>query len=297
MQDVVAQDLREPSKQTSPFRVGFSSRMFSGINAREARAAIKVWADSLTQSRGIDVIAETEIHENLNMLKQALADQAVDMVALRIDEYLAMNTELSEGDIYFGTRNGIVTEKYVLLSHQSSDGLSHLGQKLVVLMGPRTGMSLLWLDTALIEEGLKPSSQYFSEIREVTKVSQAILPVFFGQASACLVNQSGYEAMVELNPQVGKELKTVLISPHLLPSLVFFRPGFNPEIKKGIRQAILELHHDAYGKQILMLFKLDRIVPFERIYMRDARALFETRQKIIGSISGDGKLKDNPSGK
>ena len=57
----------------------------------------------------------------------------------------------------------------------------------MALEHPRSGLAPTWLDTELLRNKLPLSARFFREITRTSKMSRAILPVFFNQADACLV--------------------------------------------------------------------------------------------------------------
>ncbi len=105
---------------------------------------------------------------------------------------------------------------------------------------PGNGVPQMWLDTFLVKQGLTRSKYFFTNIKEVDKVSQAVLPVFFKQADACLVSRSGFETMVELNPQIGEQLAIQATSPGFILGGVFFRRDFRADIKKLIMDTCMK---------------------------------------------------------
>jgi hypothetical protein len=91
----------------------------------------------------------------------------------------------------------------VLLT-RNSDGLHPLadlrGKRLIAPSGRRTGLAEEWLNNLLSESNLPMSQEFFGQIRTTHKISGAVLPVFFKQTDVCLVTQSGFETMSQLNP-------------------------------------------------------------------------------------------------
>ncbi|WP_320045273.1 hypothetical protein [uncultured Desulfobacter sp.] len=70
-------------------------------------------------------------------------------------------------------------------------------------------MSCTWLRSLMVEKGLGQADTYFSKLKWVNKINEAVLPVFFKQADACLVNLKGLDIMAELNPQIAQQVKIV----------------------------------------------------------------------------------------
>jgi hypothetical protein len=94
--------------------------------------------------------------------------------------------------------------------------------------------ALLWLDTQLLRQQLPPSHSFFRSVKLVENASQAVLPVFFRQADACLLPRWSYDTMVELNPQV-KEQTTILVhSPLLARGGLFMVKGLPPSKQEMI---------------------------------------------------------------
>jgi len=120
--------------------------------------------------------------------------------------------------------------------------------------------------------------EFFSVVKHVEKLSGAVLPVFFGQANACLVTQSGFSTMSELNPQIGQKLQTVARSRPLIPALLCFRKDFNSPQKEHILEAFSELNTSSSGQQILTIFQAEALVEV------DAKALEETKSFISQSL-------------
>ena len=65
-----------------PFRVGFSSTMFTDVNESDAKAAVKVWAQTIARERGIETDPDPCILTGMTELASALRNKQVDMVAL-----------------------------------------------------------------------------------------------------------------------------------------------------------------------------------------------------------------------
>ena len=121
----------------------------------------------------------------------------------------------------------------------------------------------MWLDNCPMKAGLLSHESFFCIITEAPKTANAVLPVFFGQADACLVLERLFDTIAELNPQLRNELVTLANSPPLLMSLTCFTPACSPRMKQRTLVFGERMHHTPKGKQILTLFGLDRAVIFQ----------------------------------
>ena len=135
-----------------------------------------------------------------------------------------------------------------------------------------------WFDTVLLRQGLHPDD--FLRTEEVDKASRAILPVFFGQAAACIAAKHSFENMREMNPRIGVDLVALEVSRPLLAGVVCFTPEIDPLHKPDIVQTIHTLHQDPQGQQVLNLFRRDRAVPYEAGQMDSLLALVEERRQL-----------------
>jgi len=142
----------------------------------------------------------------------------------------------------------------------------------------------LWLSTVLTGKSLPERERFFGSVREVRKASQAVLPVFFKQADGCLVNKSSFDTMVELNPQIEKEMMVFLSSDKLLHGMFCFHRHLSADIKTQMTKTALNIHTTPAGKQILTLFQIDTIMPFKPSMLDTTVALLDKRDHIEGRL-------------
>ncbi len=97
--------------------------------------------------------------------------------------------------------------------------------------------SIIWLDVELARAGLPAAEYFFDPMAHVGKVSEVLLPVFFGKEDACLVTQKVFDIMAELNPQISRQLKIVAASKGYIPGFLAFRKNYKSkvqELKRGV---------------------------------------------------------------
>ena len=97
-----------------PFRVGFSSTMFTDVNESDAKAAIKVWAQTVARERGIETDPDPCILTGLTELASALRNKQVDMVALLTEEYRALSPAVRLTSFFVGYVGGRPEEEICL---------------------------------------------------------------------------------------------------------------------------------------------------------------------------------------
>jgi hypothetical protein len=127
---------------------------------------------------------------------------------------------------------------------------------------------LMWLDTLLMVRGLGRHTEFFGLIRKVEKSAQAVLSVFFGKADACIVTRGRFETLVELNPQLGEELAVRWVSPEYLPTVTCFAEAADPNKRQLIIDGAFDMPNHARGRQILALFGMAELKPWNPTYLQ-----------------------------
>jgi hypothetical protein len=149
----------------------------------------------------------------------------------------------------------------------------------------------MWLDVVLMRSRLPPAQRYLQSVKAVDRPAQAVLPVFFGQSDACLVTRRASEDLVELDPQIGKQLVALATSPPFLPSLMCFRTAYREDSKSVTLESALSLHDKAEGKQVLRLFRTDRLGRFEPSYLDNLLDLATAYDALMPNAKQDSTKK------
>lgn len=262
-----------------PVNIGIDA---AGILQREVglqniQAAWDVWYEGLGKTYGISL--KTIFYEDYLTLIQDFNAGKLDMVSTNALNYLRMAPQIEtnwDPDIYGVISEGQKTYRYLVLA-RSHSGISDLkdlqGKTLILRQGDQTGQ--LYLNTLLLSNGLSELEQFFLEIQETESFSKAGLSVFFQKADVCLIMEATFEIMIELNPQVGKQLRILDRSPELANGVFFFYRHLSQDIKDILVKRILNLETSVSGRQILMLYKIDRLIQFELSDLDSVKALLQ----------------------
>ena len=266
------------------FRVGFASDMFADVNENDAKAAVKVWGLTVAREHGVPTDPEPQIFSDDSVLFQSFRNQLVDAAVMTTPEFYALGKEVRLDPIFVMHEAGKVTVQYILLVHRDSkiESLADLrGRTLAFHRNPRLSLAQVWLDTLLAQEGFPPCSAFAGNIRQVNKLSNVILPVFFHAADACVVTRAGFEMMVELNPQVGRQLKVIATSMELVPFVLAFRADYQSPFKDQLLTAFRDLHKTPAGLQILNIFHGDKLEDLRATGMNSALELLGRHAQLV----------------
>jgi ABC-type phosphate/phosphonate transport system substrate-binding protein len=282
---------------TNPlFHFGFSSSMITDVNENDVKAAMKVWAQVLSRERGIPVDTEPSVLNGVEAIAHAVRSKLVDAVALTTDEYWILNKEIQSSIFIAGIQDGSITEEYVLLVHRDS-GIENLrdlrGRRLGFFLSSRMSLALTWLDTHLAKNGFGRTAE-FCRVKQDSKLSQVVLPVFFRQSDACLVTRLGFQTMSELNPQLGRQLKVLASSPELVPAGFCFRGNYTDPIKDRILGEIERVDMTPAGQQILTIFKSGKLKVYPISCLDSAFELLATHSRLFAAPSSAKGKTDAP---
>lgn len=271
--------IQEVSADLDSFRVMYSDAIFSEVDIRDARVAIELWTMELSKQLDIPLIPKTTIVTEMNTLIDAVLKGEVDMVAIQSIDYLRIRNRLELDPALIGIKGESYQEELVILVHQESRirVLEDLkGLSISTPIGPgRNTIMHLWLETLLDRSFGIGIDSFFTELKHVMKPSQSILSVFFRQADACIVTRRSFDVMVELNPQVGRNLHVVVSSRGFVRYLFCFRKGCDARLRDTVTEAALSLESMTKGKQILTLFKLDRVIEYQPYHMENVIQLLD----------------------
>lgn len=269
-------------------RIGFSSAIFGDVNENDASAAVRVWAQALAKERGIPADPQPKILRGIAEITTALTNHLVDAVNMTAVEYWQARRQIVLQNFLVAVKGDSITEEYVVLVHRSS-GIERLadlrGRKLNVLDGSRACLAPIWFDSILLEAGLDPAKDFCGQVTPVSKLTKAVLPVFFRQADACLVTRSGFDTMIELNPQTGQQLKVLATSPAVVPIAFCFRGDYNSPVRQKLLDQVSHWHTTPSGRQVLNIFQSDQIREEPAAVLESAMALLEKHQQLLSKTN------------
>ena len=269
---------QETPRQHISLHVALTRLSFRNVNESDAKAAFRIFAQSAGRKRGYDVDAEVRLFDNPAECEAEIKKGTVQLAILDVWDYLGMDINPAMEPMFVHLEQGSVLRNYLLLTRRGN-GLTNLaslrGRDLTVFEGKGGNICRAWLGRLLLTNHLEPMETFFSRLEPVTKPATAVLPVFFGTKTACLVDRGGLQIMSELNPQVGSNLVIVASSEPFLESITCLsKAGWASEhTRQDVIKCLEDLHLDPEGRQILLLFKLDRLVPFKNEYLDSARTL------------------------
>jgi ABC-type phosphate/phosphonate transport system substrate-binding protein len=263
-------------------RYGFTTRLTYDVNPADARVASLVWARGIAKQVGIWDDVEAEVFPDVFSAADSVNAGKTDVLAMSTLEYLSIEDRLNAEPAMVFLQAGVATDEFLLLARDDIHSVSDLAGKRIGVFSAsgQRELSSVWLDVLLMEAGIRPDSEKMPLMRPITKRSQAAMTVFFKQVDAAVELRPAFETAVELNPQLGRELKVLARSPGLLPGLVCLRNGMPPSVKRRYLEEAVRLHELPQFRQTFLLLRITRLMAWEARYLDSARALVAQRDAL-----------------
>jgi ABC-type phosphate/phosphonate transport system substrate-binding protein len=274
---------RPPTLYPDVFRFGVLG-LLSGVSQEDAQVAIELnlMRDNRDEFPNLEV--HVEIVPDVSSAARLFEQRRLHGIVLTSSDYLALKEQTSKvNPLFISSRQEELLEAYVLLvsNHVTSiDQLSTLGRgRLVMDSCGETNIGQLWLDTVLWEYDKRDSKSFFSDIRKETSAARIVLPVFFGQAEACLVPESVFRTMADLNPQIGQKLKVLKRSPGFAHSVICTIENLDPRLVAAIKRNATNMPHSAGGRQLMMIFQYRRHGLFDPDYLESTERIYQIHKE------------------
>lgn len=287
----------EPSTALRPItlHIAFTPCAFLNLNRQDAEAAFRVLVEVVGRRSRFEVTATTRVYDEDADLRKAILADEVDLALIDARTFLALEVAEAMVPHFVASESGRAGKRYVLVARRETKFTRIEDLRGLEILENRVSNGTVgefWLETLLRCRGLGSPAAFFGSIQTVGKPSAAVLPVFFGNRGATLIDESGYNLMVELNPQIGTTLQPLATSEPLVDGLVCLRssPWKSADEKRDIVRALAELHTDPAGLQTLTLFRMDRLEPFQPSHLDTIRRLFDRGTSGCVEVSATSKV-------
>ncbi|HVU34370.1 MAG TPA: PhnD/SsuA/transferrin family substrate-binding protein [Opitutaceae bacterium] len=264
-------------------RLGLTAAMLPDLNENDARASIKALATATARERGLAADPEPHVYDGTAAATVGLQRGATNAIGLTTAEYWLIRREIRFDGFLISTLAHDPMERYVVLVPAASPAMALTdlqGHDLTMLRGPQMSLARVWLDVELAGGGHPTSVGYFGRITESGRPSRVVLPLFFGQGDACVVNQRALDTLIELNPQVAKKIRVVATSPPFVPSMFALTRTLSPEFRDRALRELGALDNSIVGQQVLTIFRTQHIAPYPETVLDSALELLDRHARL-----------------
>lgn len=253
-----------------PKKLIISLSSFHNAKSEDAQAIAQILANHIRKSRNLNYNFQVETPNTLSEIEKAVGDN-FDCAILTTQEYLSLKNKLPLEPFATNVTNGKIGFKYHLIVNKA-DNITDIKQlkneTLYVLSRDNQNAPFYWIDKLLAEKKLGSYKKFFINTVIDYKASNILLPVFFKKAKACVVTDVALNLMIELNPAIKNNIDIISSSDYMILGLSCLnKKKKDSETYKNLGEIILDLHENEYGRQLLHLFSVDKLVPFKAEYL------------------------------
>jgi hypothetical protein len=270
----------DPTKaaNSSAVRLAISESLVSGVNLNDARAAMLIWLRQMEAELRLPIETDPNVFEPTAEILRRAHGGLFDAVALNIIEYRQIAGFLDPNWIMNDTSGA---EQYLLLVKRGAGfekPADLRGRRLLMFTGARMCVAYPWLSTVVDVGHPGAAEPFFGSIVEDAKAGRVILPVFFGQADACVTSKSSFDVMCELNPQVARDLTAIATSPSMVVTFYTFHKNYKGPNRD--RFAHVNPSATVSGKQVATLFQFSSLTIGDAARLEPALAVLEKAEHI-----------------
>jgi len=263
-----------------PVRLAVSESLITDVNLNDARATMLVFLKRMMADLNVTITVSPGVFDSTEEILRRARSGQLDVVALNVVEYRQIADMLDSTQI-IAEAAPLGLETYTLLVKKTS-GVRDLGdlrgRRLTMLRAPKMCVAPAWLFNLLAAGHFAPTEQFFSSVTSETKVSRVVLPVFFGQADACVTSKRGFDTMCELNPQVARELVPLASSPAMVVTFYIFHKNYRGLSRDRFAKVYADLPSSAAGRQLATFFQFENLVVHDAACLEPSLAILRTAE-------------------
>lgn len=258
------------------FVVGYVIDSFSGVSLEDTKVAAKLIFENRFKKKYPDYTGSVILFPDMRSAVEAIKMKEINCLGAMTLDYLTTKDENNLIPVRNAKLGDSAMSQFVILVRKSHRGsLESLRNKdLLIEAGGHGSVAAMWLDTLLLERSLPESSRFFQSIDKVDKGSLAVMRLFFGKSDACVIQANTYTVMKELNPQLGDDLRILMVSPEFLMGIFGVVDGIDKETETFILKFVDELGMDEEGADLLTMFRVKQISEFKPESMKTIETLY-----------------------
>jgi phosphonate transport system substrate-binding protein len=274
----------------STFNIGFTPSVFRMVNVTDAKASSTILAQEiLKQQRKQNVKGNTVIIENIVNRSEDIEKNNLDMLITTSIEFLAVRNKTKLYPFAVPMLSDSLFNRIILVVRNDSNIKSvldlHYKKLKVELITSEDEFPIikLWAKLILSKNKIDLDKIINSEGPRAASASTVVSSVFFRKTDAAVVVEDEYKTLVELNPQIGKQLKIIAASEPLLFAVACYTGKLknNPDNLEITKSTIFNMHNTREGKEFFKIFKMKKLIPFKEEYLNSAKNFFDEYTAII----------------
>ncbi len=230
-------------------------------------------------SDDVNVSAELEYYHTEKKILKEFLDDKLDYIIINPIYYLENQDILNDRILSYWSVRKYKTkfQKMVVVVRKDSgiNTIDDLKDK-VVMMKNDNYMGKVSLDKALLKSKHTICKNYIEKFSLVPRHSTSVLKTFFSKVDAAVIPEYAYNIVAEMNPAVKKSLKIIYETDKIfIPLLSVINKDISPKLMKKLKRVLETFHLSVDGKNILTLFKMNRLDVLEPKDLDDLRKFYK----------------------
>ena len=227
--------------------------------------------------------------ESADELYRTMQLGGADLYPIQGYEFVEYEEKLQIKPLLLATRNGRWQTRFFLLACSSStiQSLHDLKDRTILIHRDGCGNLVdFWLDAA-IARGTGVPRKSFARYQTVTEAKEAVLPVFFGEADACVVSEAAYSSVCAQNPmQIPRKLNLTLATSGEFPTQVVacnikLPPDQQQRVREGARHLTWEFGEQSGGLIVAEELAFDHL----RVLLKDRAKSVPGKNSVLPPLS------------
>jgi len=267
--------------------VAISTDTLGGANVNDARAAYAVWIQEVTRHSGrIRANVLPQIFLSSDELLRDVRSGTVQCYGITALEYMKIADLTDPGYLLLQDYLADGMEYVLVVNSQSSyRSMADLrGAQLVLHHHRDLVLATAWIETSLAAASLPPAEHFFGSISARDSVNQVALPVFFRRADAACLARGSWETAVELNPQLGRSMRVLTVSPKVVPIVLAFRRHCSEAGRQALIDAVMNITSVTAGQQIVALYQAHNFVLRTTAVMKVTVDMLTEYQRLLARM-------------
>ena len=264
--------------QEKDFRLIFSTNLLQNMKTEDAIATTKILAQNIQRKMKLEEEIKIEICNSVDEISESIKTPFDFILATTVETEILMRNNKLELTFVNETNNSVGFEFYLITKREQNftDLKSLKDGSIIILSKSNYNSASVWLDKLLRDSKLSVKETFFKAVNYDYKATNVVLPVYFNKTTAAIVSRPALELLFELNPQLKKSLNIINKSGPILFGVISFDGRSKDRKRKDFMCEILStLHEDSYGKQLLDLFMVDKMLPFKDEYWQNYLNLYK----------------------
>lgn len=231
----------------------------TGVTLKEDISTIMKFKDYLAKHSNIDL--NLKFAKSYSIMESFIINESVDLVYVCGSTYVNLDKLNKVELIAIPSIKNKTTYSSLIISRKDKPytKLIDLKGKTFAMSDPDSNSGSLIPIYEILKKGYSKEN-FFEKVIFTYDHGESIQAVLSGFIESASVDSMVYEAYINKNPEVEKELKIIeSFDDYPVPPFII-RKDINPKIKATLKKTLLEMHKNQQGQQILKAMSIDSFI-------------------------------------